>query len=162
MGIVAGQLKQVVASLLAAPFAVVVAGAAARIPPIRAVLRKKTHFPWVFSSFEDVRKAAALKRRKFGHDHLEVSWIIRSRARRSSFSIKTTRTPLECSAVMSSDHAGGPVGGFNRSAYALFAVHIHNLDIMRRCILPDRFQLAGETVAFHLPFAGNPEVCVSP
>jgi putative methyltransferase (TIGR04325 family) len=72
---VAGYLKQIVVSLLEAPSAVLIAGAATRIPPIRAVLRAKTHFPWVFSSFEDVRVAAALKRRKFGHDHLEAAEV---------------------------------------------------------------------------------------
>jgi putative methyltransferase (TIGR04325 family) len=70
-----GYFKHIVTSLLAAPPAITVVGAATRIPGVAAALRKNTHFPWIFSSFEDVRKAAALKHRKFGHDHLEAAEV---------------------------------------------------------------------------------------
>ena len=58
---------------------------------------------------------------------------------------------------MSSDHAG-PVCGFLRTAQAFFAVNVHDFDVMRRRILADGLQLAGEAVAFHMPLTGDSEV----
>ena len=54
-----------------------------------------------------------------------------------------------------------PVRRFFCTAHALFPVDGHNLDIVRRGVCVDRGQLPGEAVAVDLPFAGNPEVCVS-
>ena len=51
-----------------------------------------------------------------------------------------------------------PVFQFLRSANALFAEHSHNSEIVGGCILPDRRELARETVAVHLPLATHSKV----
>ena len=41
------------------------------------------------------------------------------------------------------------------------AVHVHDLHVVRRGILPNRLQLASEAIAFGLPLTRNPQLRVS-